>query len=166
MMQREDVERRKVDTSREAVERVAAFCEQFSLNIPATLRALLDRAESAEAEVKAGVAERRCLDYRIRKQREELARLQTAQKVAQEFCREKNEATKRAERAEAERDAALAAGQESMRERAAAKLDEMAKGMRRIAEHPDANADNADALALLCEERGAAIRALPINPRP
>ena len=80
--------------------------------------ALLDRAERAEAEVKAGVAERRCLDYRIRKQREELARLQTAQKVAQEFCREKNEATKRAERAGAERDAAFAAGQEEMRGRA------------------------------------------------
>ena len=90
-MQREDVERRKVDTSREAVERIASFCEQFSLNIPATLRALLAERDAARALSDE-------LDFLHHEGGDE--------SIAREIERARNEA--------------FAAGQEEMRDRAVA----------------------------------------------
>lgn len=113
-MECEDISRGAVERLADLHDRVAGF--GGTTCVADTLRALRDALDRAEAEW-------RVLDRRIRKQREELARLQTAQEVAQRFCQERNEWRKRAKQAEAERDAAYAAGQRDMRERGAAAVE-------------------------------------------
>lgn len=66
----------------------------------------------------------------------------------------------------AERDAAFAAGQSEMRERAAEALAGIALAMSKASTHPDADPERAQALVGICRVLAEAIRALPINPRP
>lgn len=106
-MEREDVEHLRANLMRLAHDCAEepgwesdAPMLRFAANILCALRDALDRAED----------ERHDLAYRVRNQREELARLQTTQEVAQRLCQERNEWRSRASQAEAERDAAYAAG--------------------------------------------------------